>query len=449
MKLRSKLFHLLVVLLTIFFANGPIGALAQSRDGGANAHSGKLLESHIWHPEESKAFEIYLKDIYKNAFGYSTDLPETSDIFNSFKFKTWYKLKAKLPDVGGDILGVTYPENQNQQVAIQRKENIQFDENIFDAIDLEEQAKSILHETIMLYYFLNFMNSKEIIIQSKLISPIPKKGDRIIEINPKLTEFQLVNYSFEEPRMLSSSDYENIRSLTEWLFKNGKKISQNEFERKALSYGFSFFRHTVTTNDQELTNPKSIDMSNDDLKIAIEKTQFSGELEQQICFNIYTQIQFNCKIAIDFTNKNVSSTQVKISIYNLDIINNIKKTEVSSVNFNLKPQKLYIDSMNLTEQISYSYKVHDRKDDFLKKPSLQKGDVNSEITLMFSQNGDRLIGIRVLPSVFVGQSNADNCSTYHYTFSKNSQKIVWNKNLKVAKFLSLLDYHPPVFMNCK
>ena len=122
---------------------------------------------------------------------------------------------------------------------------------------------------------------------------------------------------------------------------------------------------------------------------------------------------------------------------------------MSSVNFNLKPQKLYIDSMNLTEQISYSYKDHDRADDFLKKPSLQKGDVNSEINLMFSQNGERLIGVRMLPSVYVGSSNDGDCSTYHYTFSKSSQRIVWNKNLKVAKFLSLLDYHPPVFMNCK
>lgn len=252
MNVFNKCLRLFVGLLVTTYVTLNVNyALAESKkpktardvgtsDGvGGNGFNRKMLESYVFHPEKSPAFTPKIAKILKTIF---EDVETKDKGLSILKLKTWYLAPKSLKPIDKKILGVEFINGGIDQIAIQNDSEIWIDSGLFSAMTREEQSVLILHEVVMTYYLVKFMKFSELC----------RLMERAMEYNncfdPTSATAEQADKLFppEPLRDLVEKDYQNIRYLTNWLLKQGDKLTMQRFWKVARLSGF----------DQRFTKPE-------------------------------------------------------------------------------------------------------------------------------------------------------------------------------------------------
>lgn len=359
--------------------------------GGGNSINGRMIESYIIAPEELPVVKQKLSAIIKMAF--SSDDEEDNQVLQDgnmiFKFKTWYLVPMSLKHIQKKALGIEFAEGQTEQVAIQTKSEVWINSLLFDKMTEEEQAKLILHEAVMTYYLTKFLSFEE------LCAAHDKMGSKSCS-NSVLSPEQRQNMSnFFKPeveRSLNAQDYNSIRYVTSWLWKNGLGETKKRFDQVALAAGFD----KRFKNSEGVFEDKGIEISTEKLIQTLEKAKYHGDLTSQ-CLGLSNNASFKCEIQISYKNEE-ERKELTILAKNLDT-GEIVMTETFPLG-------------NSVPLGSYSTLFSGRSASFV-SPGLFKwgnstidtkpGTRGYGVTIDFDKEGNNFRGIRISPLVYTGK----------------------------------------------
>lgn len=369
----------------------PSKALGTTDGGGGNAINGKMLESYIIHPEELSAVKNKLADIIKGAFSDPEDVDTKANKNGNiiFKLKTWYLVPMNLNQVNKKALGIEFTEDQTEQVAIQTKDEIWINSQIFEKMSEEEQAKLILHEAVMNYYLLKFQKLSEMCGQIRKVG-----GDCGGNVDPaELDEY----YKPEPERALNAQDYSSIRFVTRWLWENGSNVKQDKFQEVAYRYGFDK-RFAPPVGDGSATTR----LSKAEILPMIEAAKYGGKLRQK-CTAPDLNSSFNCEL--DFKvlveeKHGTSFTTIELTLKDID------RGAIIAQGRRLIYDYIEIYSSNSGATIYYNLGFFPDNLIFADDgKEVKPGSMGYYFDLAFNANLSELLGVAVIPLVALSSSN--------------------------------------------
>ncbi len=413
-------------------------ALGTSDGAGGNGLNNRMFESYIWHPETSEAFKLHLQQLFKAAFGTEND-PEGTMVF---KIKTWYQIPEPLPAIASDVLGITFDSTGAQQVALQRKYNVQFDKNLFDSMEnSEEQARAILHEAMMTYYFVKFMSPAELCERSTTCSGFEKgspMGDYIESV-----------YSPVAYKKLEASDYENIRTVTAWLYENRANINKKSFDEVAFRHGFDK-RFTAPHNSDNINDDnEKVEMTVEQQIISFEKARLSKQLPTQ-CKNPDSGKQFACSIDWQFI-ETAPSIEPKITFMQYNVVNLKTHQRIAHSELGIQSHTYFTTGLPNSSVIAYVRTDFSMEDGSAWGPNMKVGTRARTDYWIFTDKGTKLVGMASAPLVYVGATKEikvnengqkETCLSNHFARLKepngSSQAFVAATMTNVGAYLEFL-----------
>lgn len=237
-----------------------------SDSGGGTGVDGKVFESYIVDPTELAAYKQVLAPSLANLVD---EKGEPLHLEALMKMKTWYVAPIELEKIGKATLGVSFMNNDTQQIARQTSNEVWISKPLFDAMNMKAQSELMLHELVMEMYFLKFQRLSE------LCEPMSAAANQASQCAPDGI-MRLVDQSMppEKTHPLDEQDNANIRAVTGWLLKNAqRKISQTEFFAALKSKNFDqrIFRTPSTAKAL-----KDIEITSAQLLSAIQATDLVG-----------------------------------------------------------------------------------------------------------------------------------------------------------------------------
>lgn len=255
---------------------GPLGTEGTSDGGGGNGLDNKLYESYIRDPRELTAYQKRVKPILdalqsaRTAHDQATssapkDADEKMSLHDYFSLKTWYFIPSDLQALSKDVLGVSFLKEKTQQIAFQKDREVWVNSKIFDAMTEEEQATLLVHEYLMSIYFMKFKSFEELCDMSQRAQPKSKCERPDDEFTKELLE---THFKKAPLAPLQERDYENIRSMTNWMLRSGETATLKEFYTSLFDNGF----------DARFFNPDNLEKTKDDKPETITGTQVRDAL---------------------------------------------------------------------------------------------------------------------------------------------------------------------------
>lgn len=214
--------------------------------GGGNGAGGRVYDAYTVDPTQLDAFKKHLAPLFKES-------PETAAGKNSwnwkafFKLKVWYVAPVKLKPLAKESLGLSFTDDNTQQLAIQTPKAIWIDSGYFEKMNSEDQAQLILHEFVMSIYFLKF----------KKMSELCEVGQKVSGIKSSTPCSTLMDELFpptpEAP--LKPDDNDNIRNMTGWLWRHREAFGQDDVSLQFLLNGFDqrIFSNFINSSKHEDT----------------------------------------------------------------------------------------------------------------------------------------------------------------------------------------------------
>lgn len=248
--------------------------------GGGNAIDYKMLESHLIDPREMNLVKNRLNPMFQKMF----NSPDSEQAYNYFGMKNWYLAPIKLKTIPKEVIGIEFTADRHQQVAIQTEQAIWIDSNIFEKMDENEKARLLAHEVLMSVYLTRFLTLEDLCKTHQRMT----EGEVCEELSEEMSN--LPQYQPEAQRKLTEVDYERIRAMTAWFFRNEADLSLEKYTKHAQQIGFSDKRFYSRDSEDNLK------ISQKDLMLALEKTRMSGRL-MSTCKAVNTKKSFNCEVS--------------------------------------------------------------------------------------------------------------------------------------------------------
>lgn len=269
--------------------------------GGGNAIDNRMLESYIIKPEDLPATKLHIAKKIAQLFGDEQD-PSGHMIF---KIKTWYLIPASLKQANKKALGIEFTEDQTQQVAIQTRDEVWINSNIFNKMSIEEQAKLILHESMMTFYMVKFLSIQEICDKSEKAGhhcEIPSLGTK------KFEEL----YKPEPERPLIAQDYNAIRSITNWVWNANDDLDQSDFYRVSIAEGFDsrFYSRSADKEEQTRLPLKKFQLLLNDARY--------GNKIAKICTGLESRKSFPCELNWSLVQDESDSATIHVTVQELN-----------------------------------------------------------------------------------------------------------------------------------
>lgn len=244
MKTQNFLLMFVLTLTSSFAFGNPVMGTGDS--GGGNTYLGRPLESYIVKP---KTFPVYRsviegrKDVLKNVkyvqeiFGYALGM------------KTWYLVPGPLKKLPEQVIGSAVTV---EQAALQDFDSVWLDRDLFAAMSEKDQARLIVHETLMALRLLRF---------DKRVGACIMDGVAGFCTSRKYTG---------RPSDLRAGDYGDIRLVTEQIMGFAAEQPRWDVNYLLHRYGFS-------TNDLnfDIGNYDG-EISTDDLLSLLEESRLQG-----------------------------------------------------------------------------------------------------------------------------------------------------------------------------
>lgn len=274
---------------------GSTNEMGTTDSGGGNGIENKVYEKYIIDPTQLPAFEKHLKEKFvsldeKSKNNDPDNDEESLSILNYFKMKTWYLAPVKLKSLSKTAIGISFSQDETQQLAIQNEAEIWIDKNAFDKMNSEEQSLLILHEFTMTLYLLKYYS----------MSNLCKK----LNFSSKKEQDCSTYKSFDDllpavdPSPLESQDYQRIRKMTNWLDKNSitsplletiEQFSAQEFDQRIFNP--QNYKANSLGKEEELT------FKYEDILAIIERTKALGKMPRH-CKNADTKKIVTCDLSM-------------------------------------------------------------------------------------------------------------------------------------------------------
>ena len=316
-------------------ANNPTQTAGPGDGGGGDTCQGKLIESYRVEIFKTDSYVQYLNPLLKNlSEKIQSNYPNLIFMmgFNQPN-KNWYIVPCALNKLSAAKKGLFL---DTDQAALQTESEIYIDQNIFEKMSREEQAKLILHETVMSVYLLKYLYLSEIFL------------------NIDFSAMNLWKMYQPEPRQpLNAKDHQNIRALTHLIW------SQNlPDDLKSVFANHQFDKRFIRTHkeDESVLDPpeKEIKISIQKLIQVLKKYNWSKTFPQHCDFDPKTLMSRDtCEINVDFheKEKEIHGHKMKFFAFEIEILktksNQILKYELfhpkmfSEVNFFETSHDLY------------------------------------------------------------------------------------------------------------
>lgn len=250
--------------------------------GGGNAINFKMLESYMLNPNELEVVKRRVKPLLDKAY-MSTDEDNQAQIrFDFFSMKNWYFAPIDLKVIPKDVLGIEITQGGHQQVALQTRNAIWVDSNIFEKMNDEEKARLLVHEVMMMFYLNRFEAMAD-------VCKMYAKGASF-DTCRESEESDDGRLAPEARRPLNSADYEAIRNMTNWLMLNESTVTYESLELHASKIGFADPRFSVQVNNKE-----SIKVNRAMVIEALSAAYHSGALEKE-CVTEKLKITSACEL---------------------------------------------------------------------------------------------------------------------------------------------------------
>ncbi len=141
MKTKPFLAALFLAVTLSHFANAGTGA---EGGGGGNSINGKLVESFVRDITQTKAFAEKVSPLLDSL---DKKVPKIVKFYRDVLGRIdWYFIPGNLKTQSESATGLPFPSDQ---VAVQRAREVWIDEDLYNALSIDDQAKLILHEMLL------------------------------------------------------------------------------------------------------------------------------------------------------------------------------------------------------------------------------------------------------------------------------------------------------------
>lgn len=201
-----------------------------SDSGGGNGIENKVYEAYIVKPQSLVSYQKYINPIIQKLIQLAPKPDLAKQVIERWLlYKTWYIAPVSLGNISKDVIGVSFSEDNSEQLAIQTRRSIWINSNRFAAMSERDQAALIIHEMVMSLYYLRYKSWKEICKERIWPDIQCKTGDSEImeDLFPGTT-----------PKPFNSEDYENIRAVTGAFLSGLQFSSYKELDSFLIAHDF-------------------------------------------------------------------------------------------------------------------------------------------------------------------------------------------------------------------
>lgn len=296
--------------------------------GGGNAINYKMLESYMIDPNNLDVVKNRLVKIFDVMFeGFKEDnfKPKTRE---HLSIKNWYLAPLSLKVIPKEVLGIEFTKDRHQQVAIQTKQAIWIDSNIFNKMSDQEKATLVLHEVVMSQYLMRFLKLEEMceLSQKAGFGGCSDDGDVDKVSLKKMSESPA--FKPEPSRPLNEKDYEIIRQMTAWLLANEGKMTFESYETYSEQIGFRDTRFPRSSGKDEVG--VEVKYTPAEFETAMNRSILTGSIETN-CTGDTTKIQRPCLLKLK---KLQSADQDSLGQkFQLDLIDQGTSSVIRSITF--------------------------------------------------------------------------------------------------------------------
>ncbi len=389
--------------------------------GGGNKICGRPIDAFRIKINDTPEFKKYINPIFQyfastsssgcedcqsHAFAVGAHINYT--IFN----KGWYLVPCPIEKISKEKIGSVF---DTEQVALQTFDDIWIDENKFNSMNEEDRALMIFHEIIM---SIKILKSDSALNQCIAFAPSESYCTGL----------------YNRPRKkvidLNTSDYKDVRIVTNELFKNYKsydeiiRSSTPENTQKPKSV-YSLLRSYNFSNEYNIWSRSSSEKPSVTIKELIHKLRTSQLTSSVPKFSNFKEINkttyeatSNCEFEFnhDLANDNLLFKFKTYSLENKNIEIQIQK--LLKVNTNEKIEGHYNDQYENNQLVEYkSFSLpfgFSNKEDSL----LKIGD--KTFSLYFTFDGDSLTSYEVTEMVCIDVNKENQCVSFH---SMNDSKV--------------------------
>ena len=283
--------------------NTPTQPAGPGDGGGGDTCQGKLIESYRVDITQTEAYKKYLNPLLADLNPkLQSDYPNLIFLvgFNEPR-KNWYIVPCSLTKLEASKKGLFL---ETDQTALQTEQEIYIDQNLFEKMPVEEQAKLILHETVMSVYLLKYLKLSEIFL------------------NFEMSAMDLWKmYQPEKRTPLNSEDHQNIRAVTHSIW--GQSLTNNF---KTLFNNHKFDRRFIRSHGAE---ESPLDAPQKEIKISIHKLiqmlkkyNWSKTFPKHCDFDPNTLVSSDvCEVNIKFDEKEreIQGHKMRFFVFDIEI----------------------------------------------------------------------------------------------------------------------------------
>ncbi len=378
--------------------------------GGGNAINFKMLESHIVDPMTFSVKDRVLKMLENTA----PDLEGKAQ--SVFRLKTWYMAPIKLNSIPKNVLGIEFTDDRVQQIAIQTDHEIWIDSKLYEQMSEDEQARLVLHETLMTLYTMRFKEMSEICKEVKRVG----LSDCQIDKPESLDELMRP----EPRRRLNEKDYNSIRAMTAWFFQNEGALSYEKYLAASALNGFRDSRFTEDKRSEIDSLPEDVKvkrMSSQQLYVLLKEASVTNSLAVG-CAALKLQKDIPCTFDVQLEKKTEDLQGYKYSReeFTLQFKNKLTGEIIQAVSFSLMGEaQLTLNTSNSGKYYAFMGTTHN----IFQQAGLKGHFVNVHFEMNHSGNL-RVASIVTMPMVNVGRYELPDEKLEDGSIKKCSREVV-------------------------
>lgn len=270
-----------------------------SDSGGGNGAGNKVYESYIVDPANLAAYKKYVSPLE----GGSPD--ERRRWLNFLRYKTWYVAPVELQEISKDTLGVSFSEDQTQQLAIQTSKEIWIKASTFNTMSERDQANLIIHELVMSLYFIKYKSMTD-------FCHLLHKGIPGYDCRPMSELDEL--YPERVPQPLNVQDYQNIRRVTAFFIEmtEGRERTSEEIIRVLRENHFDSRLTALPSDHPPSKVPEEITLSSFNLTEVFEQLKAVNALPDK-CNFVEMGVSEDCYVDVFDRSEEVGNTGVMVT----------------------------------------------------------------------------------------------------------------------------------------
>ncbi|MCM2280356.1 MAG: hypothetical protein NDI61_00760 [Bdellovibrionaceae bacterium] len=199
-------------------------AMGTGDSGGGNGIKGAMFESYVRDVTMLPEWKEHLEPIHQKFLSLAKDPKYPNRIMRVLaRAKKWYFVPMELGKIPKDRIGLEITSDPIQQFALQTRKEIWINSELYENMSNQRKAMLLLHEMIMSLYLIRF---EDFTTLCREFTDIENPYHDPAQCESGYVKDYFSHMPAEPRRSLSPDDYQSIRSMTAWLFKEYVGMNQ-------------------------------------------------------------------------------------------------------------------------------------------------------------------------------------------------------------------------------